>query len=156
MFDPNMFGKDNEGLGALVHKAIMAAPIDLRKAMARNIYLSGGATKTVGLAERLTADLEALLPRSCAVSVHQGAYREHAAYRGASVVASLDNFESICVDQDDWHEVGASVLQKFKMEVRGGDDGNDYSSSDESDGGGRGRGGGGGGGGDFSSDDDSD
>lgn len=94
-----MFGKDNEGLGALVHKAITSAPIDLRKAMARNIYLSGGATRTKGLAARLTSELEALLPRSCAVSVHEGQYREHAAYRGAAVVASLDNFEAICVDQ---------------------------------------------------------
>jgi len=136
LFDPNMFGKDNEGLGALVHKAITSAPIDLRKAMARNIYLSGGATRTKGLAARLTSELEALLPRSCAVSVHEGQYREHAAYRGAAVVASLDNFEAICVDQDDWHEVGASILQKFQMEVRGGDDDNDFTSSDESDGGG--------------------
>lgn len=58
----------------------------------------------LGFPERLENALQKLMPASCDVNVHAGTYREHAAYRGAAVVASLNNFESMCVWQDEWHE----------------------------------------------------
>ena len=131
LFEPNQWGKDNLGLPALVHKAIMSAPIDVRKEMARNVYLSGGATKTPGLAERLKADLEKLLPSSSAVTIHQSQYCEHAAYRGAAVVAGLDSFERTSVDQDDYHEVGESILRKFMEDSVRADGGDEYSDDDD-------------------------
>jgi hypothetical protein len=60
------------------------------------------------------------------------------------VVASLNNFESMCVDQDDWHEVGNTILDKFNMEVRDRPS-DDFSSSGSDFSGDEGGGGGGGG-----------
>lgn len=48
LFTPSQWGKDNLGVHELCHKAIQSAPVDLRKGLARNIYLSGGTTLIPG------------------------------------------------------------------------------------------------------------
>eukprot|EP00039_Didymoeca_costata_P030754 m.31183 g.31183 ORF g.31183 m.31183 type:complete len:2067 (+) comp8290_c0_seq1:104-6304(+) len=131
LFDPNMWGKDNLGIGALVHKAIMAAPIDSRKALARNIYLSGGGSKITGIAERLQKEVQSLLPASSVATVHADPKREHAAFRGMAVLANLSSFDSSCLDQDDWREIGPSSLDKFDQDTSSGDGGT-FSSDEDS------------------------
>lgn len=117
LFDPNLWGSDTPGLPELVRKAIMSAPIDLRKPLARNVYLAGGTTLLPGIAERLESATQALVPQGMIVKVHPGEHREHAAYRGGCVVAGLNNFESMCVSQDDWNEVGTDILKKFSADL---------------------------------------
>ena len=105
LFQPNMYGKDALGLHEMVHKAIQAAPIDSRRALCRSVFLSGGTSMISGLDERLRKEVQALVPSSSQVSVHAHKYRHHAAFRGAGMLATLANFESMCVWQDDWNEV---------------------------------------------------
>jgi actin beta/gamma 1 len=138
LFDPSVWGKDNVGVHELCKKALDSAPIDLRKGLARNIYLSGGTTKMPGFAERLETSLQKLLPASSDVTVHAGEYREHAAYRGAAVVASLNNFDKMCISQEDWHEMGDKALSKFREDMERPPeglmyDGDEYSDSDDDD-----------------------
>ena len=97
----------------MVERAIMASSIDMRKTLSRNIYLSGGTTMLPGFADRLETELQYILPAACAVKVHASPYRLHAAFQGASVLAGLPNFSSLCVWSEDWHEVGPDVLGKF-------------------------------------------
>lgn len=51
------------------------------------------------------------------MTVHAGAHRQHAAFQGASVMASLPNFSNLCVWQEDWQEIGPSVLEKWAEDV---------------------------------------
>lgn len=118
LFQPlTHWGMDTLGLPELVHKAVQAASIDMRKTLCRNIYLSGGTSLLPGLPERLERELQFLVPASSMVTVHAGEHRQHAAFRGASVLAHLGNFDNMCVWQDDWHEIGAQVITKWKDDV---------------------------------------
>ena len=131
LFQPNLWGKDTPGLHELVHKAIMATSLDMRKTMSRNIFLAGGGTMIPGLAERLEEELRFMLPTSSTVKVHGAPHRQHAAIQGASVLASLPNFSSLCVWNDDWQEGGPDVLRKWKEETLAPD--MDYSDDEDDD-----------------------
>jgi len=48
VFSPALAGKEQPGLGELVANALAAAPIDLRKPLAKRILLSGGTTISRG------------------------------------------------------------------------------------------------------------
>jgi actin-related protein len=105
LFDPAQWGKDSPGLHEIVFKAIQSASIDARRALCRSIYLSGGSSMLPGLDERLRREVQALVPASSLVTVHANKYRNHAAFRGAGMLATLANFQSMCVWQEDWNEV---------------------------------------------------
>ena len=133
LFDPDLWGIDTPGLHEIVYKAIQAAPIDLRKSLARNVYLSGGSTLVPGLGQRLEAELQSMLPASSIVKVHEGKHREHAAFRGAAVVASLENFEELCITQDDWNELGPDSLSKLTEDIMHSEQADGDYSTDEDD-----------------------
>ena len=84
-----------------------------------------------GLAERLEEELRFMLPTSSTVKVHGAPHRQHAAIQGASVLASLPNFSSLCVWNDDWQEGGPDVLRKWKEETLAPD--MDYSDDEDDD-----------------------
>ncbi|EDQ92194.1 uncharacterized protein MONBRDRAFT_17728 [Monosiga brevicollis MX1] len=129
LFQPVLWGKDVPGLHDLVYNAIMSSPIDMRKALSRNIYLAGGGSLLPGLPERLTNELKHLLPSSVQVTVHAHPHRQHAALQGASILASLPNFGDLCVWHEDWMEAGPDVLRKWHEETLA----TDMDSDDDSD-----------------------
>lgn len=112
LFNPGSFGKDVPGLHELVVKAIDQCPMDMRKEMSRRIYLSGGTTLMVGFPERLEVELRQLLMPRSEVQVHGSEHRQHAAYLGASVLASLASFEKSLISLEDWSESGLDALKK--------------------------------------------
>ena len=112
LFNPGSFGKDVAGLHELIVKAIENCPMDMRKEMARRIYLAGGTTLMVGFPERLEIELRQLLMPRSDVQVHGSEHRQHAAYLGASVLASLASFEKSLITLEDWTERGLDALNK--------------------------------------------
>lgn len=112
LFSPSKFGKDVPGIHELVVKAIEQCPMDMRKEMSRRIYLSGGTTLMVGFPERLEVELRQLLMPRSEVQVHGSENRQHAAYIGASVLASLASFEKSLISLEDWSENGLNALNK--------------------------------------------
>lgn len=68
---------DGLGVHKLVHKAIMSASVDLRKEMARSVFLCGGLSRIPGLRERLERELRALLPPALTVKVCSKANNAH-------------------------------------------------------------------------------
>eukprot|EP00055_Hartaetosiga_balthica_P011850 m.55448 g.55448 ORF g.55448 m.55448 type:complete len:1814 (-) comp7754_c3_seq1:283-5724(-) len=117
LFYPHRYGKDTGGLHDLVAKAIQASAIDVRKTLARNIYLSGGTSLLPGLAKRLESEVAYVLPQSVTVKVHAAPHRQHAAFQGGSVLAGLPNFSSMCAWLEDWHETGPDVLKRWEEDT---------------------------------------
>ena len=115
LFNPGSFGKDVSGIHELVVKAIEHCPIDMRKEMSRRIYLAGGTTLMVGFPERLEVELRQLLMPRSEVQVHGSEHRQHAAYLGASVLASLASFEKSLISLEDWSENGLNALKKSNI-----------------------------------------
>lgn len=53
-FDPSIYNQQyNQSIAQIVFDAIQDCPIDCRKVMYSNVYLSGGSTIMKGFAERL-------------------------------------------------------------------------------------------------------
>ena len=69
LFNPEIWGIDGQGIHKLIHKAIQSSSMDLRREMARNIYLCGGMSRIPGLKDRLEKELKVLLPPALTVKV---------------------------------------------------------------------------------------
>ena len=111
LFQPGLWGKDVAGIHEMVQQAIEQCPIDLKREMCRHIYLSGGTSLLAGFPERLKMELSKLFPRS-EIAVHADENRYHAAYVGASILASLNSFQESLVTQDDWISDGFDAFKK--------------------------------------------
>ena len=113
LFSPHLWGKDVLGLHEIVWKAIQACPIDQRRELSKNIFLSGSSSVIPGLKERLQKEVASMAPTGVAVEVHNRGSFHHAAYCGASVLASLGSFQNYLVSWDDWSTAGAEALKKW-------------------------------------------
>ncbi len=100
--------------------------------MCRNIFLSGAASLLPGLAGRLERAVAALQPGSTVIA---GQHRQHAAFRGAAVVAQLGAFDRMCVWAEDWNEMGEKAIGKFRDDSTGqqGDNAGDDDDNDDYD-----------------------
>ena len=110
IFQPALWGKDVPGIHEMIHRSIEMCPIDTRRDMTRHIYLSGGTSMLTGFPERLKAELSKLFPR-IEIVIHANEERYHAAYLGASILASLNAFQKSLVTLDDYLTKG---LDAFK------------------------------------------
>lgn len=113
LFDPSIWGKDILGVHEFVWKAIQACPIDQRKELSRKIFLSGASSLIPGLQERLQREVTSLAPQGTNVEVHASETRHHAAFLGASVLASLSSFQTMLVTQEEWNTLGLDALKKW-------------------------------------------
>lgn len=113
LFTPGVWGKDVTGLHDMVWKSILACPIDHRKLLLKNIYLSGGTSLLPGLRERLKAEITALAPTGSTVEVHASDNRQHAAFLGAAILARLSSFSQCVITQEEWNSKGPEALNKW-------------------------------------------
>lgn len=113
LFTPGIWGKDVSGLHDLVWKSIQACPIDHRKLLLRNIYLSGGSSLLPGLQERLKAEISSLAPAGATVEIHASENRQHAAFLGAAILAGLTSFRQSVITQEEWNLKGHDALNKW-------------------------------------------
>jgi len=100
LFEPQKWGMEIKGIHHLIHSVIQQSPIDSRRTLYRNIYLSGGTSLLPGLAERLESELLKVAPPSIFVQVHGSPYRYNAAYLGAQVIATSHQFDQCCANKD--------------------------------------------------------
>uniref|UniRef100_A0A7E4V8E4 PH domain-containing protein n=1 Tax=Panagrellus redivivus TaxID=6233 RepID=A0A7E4V8E4_PANRE len=100
LFQPKLWNLETKGLHQLIHNAILQSPIDSRRTLYRNIYLSGGTSLLHGMAERIENELTKLVPGTIRVQVHMSPWRYHAAYLGAQVIASGKQFNKCCATQE--------------------------------------------------------
>ncbi|CAN7941758.1 unnamed protein product, partial [Ixodes hexagonus] len=115
LFQPELWGLDSGGVHKLVQRALQECSMDIRREMARSIYLSGGLTLLPGFAERLQAELDLLTPDTVTPKVHASPYREHMAFLGASTMASTSAFDGVCVTLREWQQQGPACLAKWHL-----------------------------------------
>ena len=102
LFNPQVWGVDNIGVSRLVHRALQESGVDVRRELARNIYLSGGVTLLKGFARRLASEVDRLTPPALKIKVHGSPYRYHSAFLGACVLANSSAYAHSKMDRDDW------------------------------------------------------
>ena len=115
LFEPELWGIDGQGIHKLVHRAIQSTSIDLRREMAKSIYLSGGMSRIPGLVERLDAELRKLLPANLSVKVNCAEHSYHCSYLGAFRFIQQPEYEKLMITRDQWHTESFNCLRKWRM-----------------------------------------
>jgi actin, other eukaryote len=112
LFNPMLIGRDEEGIHKLVHKSVQGCDIDLRKPLYGNIVLSGGTTMIPGIERRLAYELEGLVAERMKVKVLAPAERNYSVFTGGAVLSSLSSFDNMWVTDEEYEELGASVVHR--------------------------------------------
>jgi len=112
LFQPNMIGKEEQGVHKLTFDSIMKCDVDIRKDLYANTVMSGGTTMFTGLAERLNKEMVNLAPASMSIKIVAPPERKYSVWIGGSILASLSTFEDMWVSKDEYDESGPSIVHR--------------------------------------------
>ena len=112
IFQPSLIGFEEGGLHMAVDNTVNKFDEDLCKHLSSNIVLAGGNTLFPGMAERLRAELSILSQGKRSYKVKANSERRYSSWIGGSVLASMDNFDKICVSKDCYEEYGPEIVYR--------------------------------------------
>jgi len=112
LFQPNLVGKESEGIHKLVYNSIQKCDIDIRKDLYANIVLSGGTTMFPGIDQRLKDSVENLAPKSMTIKIVAPPERKYSVWIGGSILASLSTFEEMWVTKPEYDESGPAIVHR--------------------------------------------
>lgn len=115
LFNPEIWGIDGQGIHKLIFKAIQSSSMDLRREMARSIFLCGGMSRIPGLKERLEKELKQMLPPTLTVIVNVSDYSYHCAYLGAFRFIQQPEYEKLSISKKEWSAENVNCLRKWRM-----------------------------------------
>jgi len=112
LFQPNMIGKEQDGIHKLTFGSIMKCDVDIRKDLYANIVISGGTTMFQKIDDRLTKEITALAPPSMKIQVVAPPERKYSVWIGGSILASLSTFTEMWVTKEEYDEAGPSIVHR--------------------------------------------
>ncbi|PHU17849.1 Actin-related protein 3 [Capsicum chinense] len=127
-FSPEIFYSDfMTPLPEVIDRCIQSAPIDTRRALYKNIVLSGGSTMFKDFHRRLQRDLKKIVDdrilasdarlggnvkaQPVEVNVVSNPIQRYAVWFGGSVLASTPEFFAACHTKTEYEEYGASICR---------------------------------------------
>ncbi|KAL9257875.1 Actin-related protein [Drosera capensis] len=127
-FIPEIYSSDfTTSLPAVIDQCIQTAPIDTRRALYKNVVLSGGSTMFKDFNRRLQRDLKKIVDarilanearlggevksQPVEVNVVSHPIQRYAVWFGGSVLASTPEFFAACHTKADYEEHGASICR---------------------------------------------
>jgi actin-related protein len=112
LFQPNLIGKEEEGVHKLTFQSIMKCDVDIRKDLYANTVMSGGTTMFTGIADRVSKEMTNLAPASMTIKIVAPPERKYSVWIGGSILASLSTFEDMWVGKDEYDESGPSIVHR--------------------------------------------
>jgi actin-related protein len=113
LFQPNLAGKEDDGLHRLIFEAVNRCDAQLRGELYANIVLAGDNTLYPGMAERLKNEV-ATIASVNTVQVIASENRAQLAFLGGQMLAGTPAFEQMCITAGEYSEFYDSILsQKF-------------------------------------------
>ena len=82
-----------------------------------NIILSGGSTLYPGMVQRMSKELNALVPSTMKIKIVAPPERKYSVWIGGSVLASLDSFKRMWISKAEFDESPEIVHKKLTREV---------------------------------------
>lgn len=128
-FNPEIYNNDfTTPLQVVIDKCIQSSPIDTRRALYKNIVLSGGSTMFKDFHRRLQRDLKKIVdarvrasntrlisgdPKAQPIEVNVVSHpiQRYAVWFGGSVLASTAEFYEACHTKAEYEEYGASICR---------------------------------------------
>jgi len=112
LFQPNLIGKESEGIHKLAYESIMKCDVDIRRDLYTNTVLSGGTTMFPGIDARLTKEMTALAPASIKVKIVAPPERKYSVWIGGSILSSLSTFQEMWISKDEYDESGPGIVHR--------------------------------------------
>ncbi|KJP89401.1 hypothetical protein AK88_00844 [Plasmodium fragile] len=111
-------------LPCVIYDTIQKCPIDTRKELFENIYLTGGSSIIRGFRERLQNELYDFVKRNnfysnVCINVHSLRRRmlqKYATYSGAHYFLELFDYHNYQITRADYQEYGDSILERLSMQ----------------------------------------
>lgn len=126
-FQPDLFGSGAPSLPELADEVIWSCPIDCRRPLYANIVLSGGTTLLPGFADRLQAELRAIVDERSLRQRKQSAsaapaggfevnvvshdHQRFAVWRGGSILGASPEFADVAKTRQQYEEEGPGVMR---------------------------------------------
>jgi len=112
LFQPNLIGKEAEGIHTCTFNTIMKCDVDIRRDLYANVVMSGGTTMFPGIAERMTKELTALAPGTMKIKVVAPPERKYSVWIGGSILASLSTFQQMWISKAEYDDSGPSIVHR--------------------------------------------
>lgn len=112
LFRPDIVGAECGGVAENIGRSIEQADIDLRKMLWGSIVLCGGTSKMKGFGLRLIRELRNVAPRRTGVKVVSPTDPILCAWKGGSILSSIECFRRLWITQDDWAELGPDIVRQ--------------------------------------------
>lgn len=106
--------EESQTLPKLIHTALNAVDVDIRPNLVGNVVVTGGASLTAGLVDRINAELLTMYPGPrVKVQAAGNLYeRRFGPWIGGSILASLGTFHQMWISKKEYEEQGASIVEK--------------------------------------------
>ncbi|XP_066430315.1 actin-like protein 7A [Eleutherodactylus coqui] len=111
LLQPSLIGSPQPGLQDMTMTCINRCDASFTESMHNNILLCGGMTMLKGFPERFRKELNKL-PSHQTPCVVAWPGRQFSAWKGGSVLASLNYFQQICLYRREYEEYGPSIVYR--------------------------------------------
>lgn len=113
-FQPHLFDFPSyASLHDEILSCVLKCPIDARRALLKNIVLTGGGSKVPGMAERLKKELSAVAISP--VSIVLFAQRELATWVGGAQLSNMPSFQQMWTSKEEYDESGPTIVGRRKI-----------------------------------------
>lgn len=112
LFQPELLGKETEGLHETAFRALMKCDADIRKDLFANVVMSGGNTMFTGMGERMTKEMVMLAPQSVKVKIVAPPERKYSVWIGGSILSSLSTFQQMWITKAEYEESGPTIVHR--------------------------------------------
>ena len=112
LFQPNLDGREHDGVHKSIHDSIMKCDVDIRKDLYANISLSGGSSMFEGIKVRMKKELQALAPSSADINLIVSPERKYNAWIGGSILSSIGAFKPMWISKNEYKDSGLSIIHK--------------------------------------------
>ncbi len=112
LFQPQLGGKDFEGIHKYVDEAIRKCELEVRRELYKSVILSGGSTMFPFFETRLKNELRKLAPSATELSILAAPERKYSAWMGGSIVASLSTFSAMYISRNDYNDCGPDIVHR--------------------------------------------
>ena len=112
LFQPNLIGKESDGIHKLAFQSIQKCDIDIRRDLYTNTVLSGGSTMFPNIDARLKKEMQLLAPASVKCKIVAPAERKYSVWIGGSILSSLSSFQEMWITRNEYDELGPAIVHR--------------------------------------------
>ncbi|XP_020647229.2 actin-3 [Pogona vitticeps] len=114
LFNPTMLGFPEVGLHVQAINSVRKCKPEWQEELLSNVLLAGGSTMLRGFSERIKKELQKIEPAS-KVGILASPTRIFSAWLGGSIVASLNSFQNIWINRQEYNEKGSFVVHRHRF-----------------------------------------